>query len=306
MRTDRLLGILTTLLQNRTVTAPQLAEKFEVSRRTITRDVDALCQAGIPLVTTQGRGGGISIAAGYRLNSSLLTQEELQAIMAGVKSLDHLLNSNHTQALTEKLGAGRGQVLASDDLFLIDLATYYQDALAEKMALVQQAAREKRTLRFCYYYSKGESWREVEPYRLMFHWGAWYLFSWCLQRQAFRLFKLNRLWQLEVTENSFIPRPVYPEDLVFEPEQGNTPVLLKARFAARAKYWLVEEYGPQCYTPQQDGTLYFERKFYDPAYMKSWLLSMGDAVTVLEPHWAAEEMVKYAKKILDLYAEQDI
>lgn len=104
MRTDRLLGILTTLLQNGAVTAPQLAEKFEVSRRTITRDIDALGRAGIPLVTTQGKGGGIAIAAGYRLEAALLTQDELQAILAGVKSLDGLLNSDHMAALAEKLG----------------------------------------------------------------------------------------------------------------------------------------------------------------------------------------------------------
>ena len=169
MRTDRLLGILTTLLQNGAVTAPQLAEKFEVSRRTITRDIDALGRAGIPLVTTQGKGGGIAIAAGYRLEAALLTQDELQAILAGVKSLDGLLNSDHMAALAEKLGAGRRQVLEADDLFLIDLATYYKDDLAKKMALVQRAAREKHTLRFCYYYAKGENMREVEPYRLVFH-----------------------------------------------------------------------------------------------------------------------------------------
>ena len=74
-------------------------------------------------MTTQGKGGGIAIAAGYRLEAALLTQDELQAILAGVKSLDGLLNSDHMAALAEKLGAGRRQVLEADDLFLIDLAT---------------------------------------------------------------------------------------------------------------------------------------------------------------------------------------
>lgn len=305
MRTDRLLGILTTLLQNGAVTAPQLAEKFEVSRRTITRDVDALCQAGIPLVTTQGKGGGISIAAGYRLEAALLTQEELQTILAGVKSLDGLLNSDHMTALTEKLGAGRRQVLEADDLFLIDLATYYKDDLAKKMALVQRAVREKRTLRFCYYYAKGESMREVEPYRLVFHWGGWYLYSWCLERQAFRLFKLNRMWEMELTGQSFACRQVRLEELDFDLKQGGEPIRLIARLQARAKYRLVEEYGPGCYTEQPDGSLLFQRDFFDAEYMRSWLLGMEDAVTVLEPAWAVRQIADRARKILALYEPQD-
>lgn len=305
MRTDRLLGILTTLLQNGTVTAPQLAEKFEVSRRTITRDIDALGRAGIPMVTTQGKGGGIAIAAGYRLEAALLTQDELQAILAGVKSLDGLLNSDHMAALAEKLGAGRRQVLEADDLFLIDLATYYKDDLAKKMALVQRAAREKHTLRFCYYYAKGESMREVEPYRLVFHWGGWYLYSWCLERQAFRLFKLNRMWELEVTGRSFDPRPVRLEELDFDPGMGGDEVHLVARFQQRAKYRLVEEYGPDCYTEQPNGDLLFRRDFYDPEYMRSWLLGMGDAVTVLEPAWAARQIAERARRILALYPAEE-
>lgn len=301
MRTDRLLGILTTLLQSGSVTAPQLAEKFEVSRRTITRDIDALGRAGIPLVTTQGKGGGISIAAGYRLEAALLTEEELQAILAGVKSLDGLMNSDHMAALAEKLGAGRRQVLEADDLFLIDLATYYKDDLAKKMALVQRATREKRTLRFCYYYAKGESVREVEPYRLVFHWGGWYLYSWCLERRAFRLFKLNRMWELEVTARTFAPRPVRLEELQFDLSSGGAPIRLTARVSPHAKYRLVEEYGPECYLRQPDGSLLFRWDFFDAEYMRSWLLGMGEDVTVLEPAWAAEQIAAHARRILALY-----
>ena len=83
MKIDRLIGITMLLLQKGKVTAPELAERFEVSRRTISRDIEDICRAGIPLVTVQGYGGGISIAEGYRVNKAFLTEAELQAVFAG-------------------------------------------------------------------------------------------------------------------------------------------------------------------------------------------------------------------------------
>ena len=88
MKIDRLIGILSILLQQEKVTAPMLAEKFEVSRRTINRDIEVLCQAGIPLVTTQGREGGISIIDGYKVDRTLITSSEMQSILTGLRSLD--------------------------------------------------------------------------------------------------------------------------------------------------------------------------------------------------------------------------
>lgn len=88
MKIDRLLGILSVLLQKDRVTAPYLAEKFEVSRRTINRDIENLCKAGIPLVTTRGANGGISIMDGYKIDRTLLTSAEMRAILTGLRSLD--------------------------------------------------------------------------------------------------------------------------------------------------------------------------------------------------------------------------
>ena len=105
MKIDRLIGILTLLLQRDQITVPELAERFEVSRRTIKRDIDAICRAGIPLVTTQGYGGGISIAGGYKVNHTLLTQEELQLLLSVLKGLDSVSDVPHAPLLTEKLSA---------------------------------------------------------------------------------------------------------------------------------------------------------------------------------------------------------
>ena len=91
MKIDRLIGILSVLLQQERTTAPELAEKFEVSRRTINRDIEDLCMAGIPIQTSQGVGGGISIMEGYSMDRTLLTSKDMKMIMAGLRSLDSVI-----------------------------------------------------------------------------------------------------------------------------------------------------------------------------------------------------------------------
>lgn len=103
MKIDRLIGILSILLQREKVTAPYLAEKFEVSRRTINRDIEDICKAGIPLVTSRGPGGGISIMEGYRMDRTLITSGEMEAILAGLRSLDSVSGSARYRLLMDKL-----------------------------------------------------------------------------------------------------------------------------------------------------------------------------------------------------------
>ena len=119
MKIDRLIGILSILLQRDGVTAPELAEHFEVSRRTINRDVEALCQAGIPIVTRQGTGGGIAIMEGYRMDRTALSTADMQAILAGLQSLDSVSNTKRYAQLMEKLSAGTSDVISAGPAFLI-------------------------------------------------------------------------------------------------------------------------------------------------------------------------------------------
>lgn len=196
MKLERLIGILAILLQQEKVTAPALAELFEVSPRTIRRDVEALCQAGIPLVTTQGAGGGISILEGYRVDRTLLTAPEMQAILAGLRSLDSVSGTRRYAQLMEKLSAGSCTLVPGGAHLLIDLSSWAKTSLPPKIEVIQTALENHRTLSFTYFAPKGTSQREVEPYYLLFHWSAWYVWAWCRTRQDFRLFKLGRMTDL--------------------------------------------------------------------------------------------------------------
>ena len=139
MKIDRMIGILSILLQQEKVTASYLAEKFEVSRRTINRDIEDLCKAGIPVVTRQGAGGGISIMADYRMERTLLTTREMQDILAGLRSLDSINGTNRYGQLMEKLSAGSSDFLSGGQSVLIDLSSWYKDALAPRIELIRSA-----------------------------------------------------------------------------------------------------------------------------------------------------------------------
>ena len=193
MKMERLIGILSILLQRDKVTAPELAEQFEVSRRTIQRDIESLCQAGIPIATAQGTGGGISILEGYRVDRTVLTTPEMQAILAGLQSLDSVSGTRRYAQLMEKLSAGSG---GRDSHILIDLSSWYKTSLSPKIEAIHSAIRQHLTIRFTYFSPKETALRTVEPYDLVFQWSSWYVWGWCRTRQDFRLFKLNRMTDL--------------------------------------------------------------------------------------------------------------
>ena len=150
MKFDRLLGIVTMLLQRVKVTAPELAQRFEVSRRTISRDIETLCQAGIPIVTTQGRNGGITIMEGYSLDRTLLTSKDMQAILAGLRSLDSVSGTNRYRQLMQKLSPEHSSVLAQQHI-LINLSSWYRASLEPKIELLQGAMDANFLVEFTYY-----------------------------------------------------------------------------------------------------------------------------------------------------------
>ena len=213
MKLDRLLGILTTLLQKERVTAPYLAEKFEVNRRTINRDIDTLCQAGIPIVTHQGTGGGISIAEGFKLDKSILTTDELSGIIAALKGIGSVSEQTQIERTLDKLGANSDAVVSMYEPVVIDLASYYKGHLTEKIQVIKQSILNRQIIEFDYYYDKGESHRRVEAYTVVFQWSSWYVLAFCLERMDWRMFKLNRLWNISVCDERFAMREIPQEKL---------------------------------------------------------------------------------------------
>ena len=300
MKIDRLIGILSLLLQRDSVTAPELAERFEVSRRTINRDVEALCQAGIPIVTRQGTGGGIAIMEGYRMDRTVLSTADMQAILAGLQSLDSVSGSRRYAQLMEKLSAGNPDVIRAGQAFLIDLSSWYKDSLPPKIQLIHGAIEAGLIIGFDYLSPGGETWREIEPYYLVFHWSNWYVWGWCRSREDFRLFKLNRMDGLHLTGAGFEKRQAPLPDLsprhIFP---GG--IRVKALFTPDCAWRLAEEFGRDCYELQADGRLLFQADYTDREGLISWLMTFGEKAELLEPGEIRRELAEKIKRMGETY-----
>ena len=261
MKIDRLIGILSILLQEEKTTAPELAERFEVSRRTINRDIEDLCRAGIPIRTAQGTGGGISIMDGYRMDRTILTSKDMQMILAGLRSLDSVSGSQYYGQLMEKIQTGSSKFISGRDFMLIDLSSWYKGSLAPKIEVIQSSIENRHFLQFKYYAPSGESRRTIEPYYLVFQWSSWYVWGWCSVREDYRLFKLNRMDRVAETEKGFVCREVPMPDLSNE-KIFPGGINVKALFTPDMKWRLVEEFGPHCFTEADDGRLFFSAVRY--------------------------------------------
>lgn len=301
MKLDRLLGILTTLLQNDRVTAPELSKKFEVSRRTIGRDIDTLCQAGIPIVTHQGIGGGISIVEGFKLDKSVLTADELSGIIAALKGIGSVSERSGIERTLDKLHANSGAVVSLREPVIIDLSSYYKGQLTEKIEMIKRAVLEARLIEFDYYYDKGDIHRRIEPYFVIFQWTAWYVFGFCLERQDWRLFKLLRLWNLKLCYDNFTTREIPPDKRDFSIRSTNE-IQLTALFDPSVKYRLIETYGLDCFVETGYGLL-FELGFSNHEFLISWLLGFGDKVKVLKPAEIADGIRAIAENICAGYKQ---
>jgi len=224
----------------------------------------------------------------------------LQAIFAGLGGMDSISERPVSTSVQERL-SGRGCPASCADTFVIDLASHYRLTLPQKLETIKAAIQERRCLAFQYFSAKGECRRIIEPYRLVFQWAAWYVWGYCQIREDFRLFKLNRLWNLEVLPNIFEPRPL-PEPN-FGPDFSGETLRLKAVFSPEQTHRLVEEYGLDCYTRNADGNLMLERDFVHYDNMREWILSFGDRVYVLEPERLRADLRRQAENLLKAYQE---
>lgn len=302
MKIDRLIGILSILLQQEKVTAPYLAERFEVSRRTINRDVEDICKAGIPIVTTRGAEGGISILDGYRIDKTLLSSRDMESILTGLKSLDSVSGTGQYRQLMDKLAGGKQETAYGDGDIVVNLSSWYRDSLEPKIHMIQEAIRERRFICFTYYSPSGETRRQIEPYQMLFQWNCWYVRGYCMLREDYRLFKLNRMAELSRSEEHFLKRelPLFDNEAY-----GPFPVRfqVKAVCEPEARWRLVEEFGAESVEELENGKLLFQTGYSNKEPLLSWILSMGDAIELLEPEELRSELEQISGNIYRKYRQ---
>ena len=298
MKIDRLIGILSILLQKDKVTSAELAEKFEVSRRTIIRDIEDISKAGIPIVTSQGQGGGISIMDGYKIDRTLLSSSEMQAIFSGLKSLDSISGTNRYRQLMDKLSADN--TLNADSHIIIDLSSWNKSAVSDKIELIKSAIEACEKISFTYYAPSGESKRIIEPYRLVFQWSSWYVWGFCTERLDWRMFKLTRLADLTLTGEKCGEREI-PEYVCDKLRHTKGTIEAVVRFDKSVKWRIIDEFGTELPQYDEDGNILLRFTWLDVQSFYQYILTFGDNAEIISPMEYRKEFAELLKKIAEKY-----
>lgn len=237
---------------------------------------------------------------GFRMDRTILTSKDMQMILAGLRSLDSVSGSSYYGQLMEKIQAGSSEFISGKDSMLIDLSSWYKGSLAPKIEVIQSAIENRHLIQFKYYAPSGESNRRVEPYYLVFQWSSWYVWGWCLDREDYRLFKLNRMDCVGEIDKEFVCRNAPLPDLSNE-KIFPGGIKVKALFTPDMKWRLVEEFGPHSFTEADDGRLLFTADYTDMENLVTWLMTFGAKAEVLEPTEVRDIIRRNAEETLKIY-----
>ena len=297
MEQGRLFKIVYYLLDKGKATAPELAEKFEVSVRTIYRDLDAISAAGIPIYATQGKGGGIFLMPEFVLDRSLLTPQEKEQILMALQGLSTAENSQTDTLLTKLGGLFR---LQNTNWIEADFSGWHKNTSGtDTFNQIRKAIFSRRRIRFTYFAGEsGGTSRTVEPLKLIFKSKDWYLYGFCLLRNDFRFFKLTRIKNLEILSETFLRKAAdTPAPQVTVP---NVPLLpVKLKFSPEAAFRVYDEFTDAVETDAQ-GNLYVTVDLPEKT-MFSYLLSFGETVEILEPDALRRSMKQKLVHMMEKY-----
>ena len=296
MKDNRLFQILYYILEKEKVTANELADKFEVSVRTIYRDIDSISSVGVPIFTTQGKGGGIKIDNEFILNKSLFDTNEKEQIIAALQGLEKT-NEAYKSELITKLSALFK--IKNSNWIEIDFTSWGSNKTYQELFnTLKIAIINKNIISFSYNSSKAEKInRRVKPIRLLFKEQDWYLYAFCLLRNDFRYFKLSRIKDLEVLainyEDNF-ENAVLKKELKYE-----NIVNIKLKFNKSVAFRVYDEF--KAIVEDKKGNLYVEMKIPNNYKLYNYIFSFGANVEILEPKEIRNQLKNMINKIAKKY-----
>lgn len=315
---NRLVSIIYILLNKETVTAGELAERFEVSVRTIYRDIEQLSMAGIPVYARKGKGGGISLTDNFVLDRMVISEEEQRRILAALASLRET-GACEEEEILEKLGT----FFQTDipDWVAIDFSDW-SGRRKDLYEQFRQAILGRRVIAFDYYGQYGEmSRRTVEPLQLLFKEYTWYLRAYCREREAMRLFKIRRMKRVEILEETFpagrapqtdaacheeLTDAAAKEQSTGETSQVGEMEHQEAANPEKIVFWVDKKEAYRIYDrfeeeeitvlPEGDFLITMDCLLDDWVY--GFMLSFGPSAKVISPKFVKEKM---AEKIQEMY-----
>lgn len=303
MKNERLIAMVDFLLHKRRASAEDLARHFEVSVRTIYRDVDSLCAAGVPIVALPGAGGGYEVAEGYSMDRSFLSPDEIADLSSLLRGLSEAVKDPHLERSLGKisaLGRGRGESDTIPPPFIADLAPWGgRGPTREIVSFLRKAIELRKPVSFEYLDTDSrESKRTVEPLSIVMGGAVWYLHAWCRLREDFRLFRIARMASLRMEAGSFSPEAHAPIPHPFSMMSGDevpTEITISATAGLTAQILDVFP-GAETYKVPPDR---ITAKFWYPegSWLARMILSLGPGVQVIHPETLRLTIVDYARRI---------
>jgi len=308
MKVDRLVSIIMILLDKKRIGAQELAERFEVSPRTIYRDIDTINLAGIPVRSTSGVGGGFEIMQEYKIDRKVFSTTDLSAILMGLSSLSGMMRGDE---LVNALAKVRSFIPAdrAKDIELranqihIDLSPWIGNRnIQPYLEMIQTALQESKLLSFDYLDRHGnKTIRTAEPYQIVLKSSHWYWQGYCHVRKDFRLFKLSRMSNLQIQKESFTPRDYQKPQLDFADILETMQTEIKIRIHKSVMDRVLDYCTNEHFSPDGDEHYIVRFPFIENEFYYNILFSFGDKCECLEPLHIRTEMKRRIQDIAAIY-----
>lgn len=318
MKLERLMTITILLLNRKRVQAQELADRLEVSLRTVYRDLDTLGQAGIPIVSYTGTEGGYEIMDSFRLDRQLLSIDELTALSTALRGLESTkaYDPSNMDLLLSKVGAMVAQAekgrAGDNDRIQIDFTPWKNsEEDRSRYDSLRQAVNDRKLIRFKYTSRDGgEQERDVEPMALVLKTYAWYLHGYCRLRGDYRIFKLSRIRELRVQSDTFIRRGTslaQLNDRWAQPEihKMNMAIHAVLQFQASAAVSVMDRFDEGEIERLPDGKLIVRTTYLSEHWLIGTVLHYSIDVKVLEPAYIAAKVRQLALAIAQQYSESE-
>ncbi len=308
MKIDRLISIIMLLLEHDKISAPKLAEMFEVSTRTIYRDLDAILLSGVPIVTQPGYKGGIFISKEYKVEKSFFSKNDLTSLLRGLISISPTVSNPELLGTVSKIKNLIPQNQIKEIEFKssqvsIDLTPWMGNAnIQDNLDKIKLSLNENFIIEFDYLdRNRNSTTRKVEPYQLVLKDGSWYLQGYCLIRNDYRVFKLFRMVNLKVLNENFSARDFQAKPLGSGKWVSDNLFTVKVLIHKSIIEKIAEKWGNEIIHDYDEERFLVEHLFSVDDFSYDLLLSYGDKCQVLEPQHVKEELVKRINNMLNLY-----
>ncbi len=284
-------------MQKKKVTAKELADRFEVSTRTIYRDIETLSRANIPIYSSKGKDGGIGILEEYVLNKTILSEEEQNQILFALQGMKKVSGQDEKDIL-EKLSILFNKQI--NNWIKIDFSNWGKDNLKEeRFDMIKASILNKNQIQFVYYNSNRQAIKRfVEPLQIWFKDKSWYLISYCKLKEDYRIFKIARIKEIKILEDHFereLPQEKKEEKYNFK------NISLELEISKEMAYRVYDEFESKEITKKNDGNFIVKVEYPENEWVYGYILSFGEYVKVLSPNKAKNIIKNKLEKTLKNY-----